>query len=165
MLMYERGPFQEVFLFCLRRCFTQARLSHGLEWTALLPSWCPLQHWQPLQHRISGVLWLKACEGVPRTAQTTWRGICSFKSFYGNPTHTGLAGLWLSRVVAQCPRPFLALWWAAELCWLLIIWIWGVRVEGASTSVLRSLFLSLSSFGLSLLVPCCWPKCHKLAFF
>lgn len=36
MLMDERGPFQEAFLYCLRRCFTQAHVSPGLGWTALL---------------------------------------------------------------------------------------------------------------------------------
>lgn len=155
MLVYQRGPFQEIFLCCFRRCFAQALLRSwaGMECCAPKPV-------SPAALTASaacelGCLWLKACDGVSEATHTTWGRICSCSSFYGNPTLTGLASPWLSRgSPVPVPVPCCALGSRVVLAsWLLVISVWGFRVTGTDTVVLRSLLHLFPSLGSTTLSP------------
>lgn len=142
MLMYQRGSFQEIFLYCFRRCFAQARLCSWAGTDCSVPkpgSFAALT--APAAHHLS-CLWLKACDGVSGTTYTTWGGICSFSSFYGNPTPSSP---WISRGgPVPMPVPCFVLGSRVVLALpLLVISIWGFRVKGADTVVLGLLFLHL----------------------
>lgn len=156
MLMYQRGPFQEVFLYCFRRCFAQAHLCSWAGTDGSAPEPVSLAALAASAAHDLGCLWLKAHDGVSGTTHTTWGGICSFNSFYGNPTLTGLAGPWLSHG-SPVPMPvpcFVRGSRAVLALGLLIIWIQGFRVKGADTVALGSLFLHLfPSLGSATLSP------------
>ena len=94
--MYQRGPFQEVFLYCFRRCFAQAHLRLGAGMDCSAPKPMSLAALTASAAHDLCCLWLKVCDEISGTTHTTWGGVCSFNSIYGNPTLRGLAGPWLS---------------------------------------------------------------------